>query len=92
MRPDGTIDRSDIQSEEMWTGTAYGLASFLLLRGLDEEAWATAYGVYRVTYETSGLWFRTPEAFDVDNNYRASLYQRPLAIWAMETALRVRAE
>ena len=90
MRPDGTIDQSDLQSAEMWTGTAYGLASFMLLRGLDAEAWGTAYGVYRVTYETSGLWFRTPEAFDVNNNYRASLYQRPLAIWAMETALRVR--
>lgn len=92
MRPDGSIDTSDIQSEEMWTGTAYGLASFMLLRGLDAEAWATAYGVYRVTYETSGLWFRTPEAFDVNNNYRASLYQRPLTVWALETALRVREE
>jgi non-lysosomal glucosylceramidase len=90
MRPDGTIDTSDMQSQEMWTGTAYGLASFMLMRGLDEEAWATAYGVYRVTYETSGLWFRTPEAFDVNGNYRASIYMRPLAIWAMETALRLR--
>ncbi len=90
MRPDGSIDTSDLQSQEMWVGTAYGVASFMLLRGLDEQAWGTAYGVYRVTYETSGLWFRTPEAFDVDGNYRASIYQRPLAIWAMETALRVR--
>lgn len=92
MRPNGEIDRSDLQSQEMWVGTTYGLASFMLNRGLDEEAWATAYGVYRVTYETSGLWFRTPEAFDVNGNYRASLYQRPLAIWAMETALRLRRE
>ena len=92
MRPDGTIDQSDIQSQEMWTGTAYSLASFMLMRGMDDEAWATAHGVYRVTYETSGMWFRTPEAFDVEGNFRASLYQRPLAIWAIETALRVRGE
>lgn len=92
MRPSGEIDTSDIQSQEMWVGTTYGLASFLLNRGLDALAWETAYGVYRVTYETSGLWFRTPEAFDVNGNYRASLYQRPLAIWAMETALRLRDE
>lgn len=92
MRPDGTVDQSDIQSQEMWTGTTYGLASFMLLRGLDDMAWATAHGVYRVTYVTSGLWFRTPEGFDVNGNYRASLYQRPLAIWAMEAALRLRAQ
>ena len=91
MRPDGSIDTSDMQSQEMWTGTAYGLASFMLLRGMDEEAWATAHGVYNVTYVTKGMWFRTPEAFDVDGNYRASVYQRPLAIWAMELALNLRA-
>ena len=62
----------------------------MLMRGMDDEAWATAHGVYRVTYETSGMWFRTPEAFDVEGNYRASLYQRPLAVWAIETARRVR--
>jgi non-lysosomal glucosylceramidase len=90
MRPDGAIDMTDIQSQEMWTGTTYGVASFMLLRDLDEQAWNTAYGVYRVTYETSGMWFRTPEAFQLDGNYRASLYMRPLAIWAMETALRLR--
>jgi non-lysosomal glucosylceramidase len=40
-----------------------------------------------VTYER-GLWFRTPEAYDRDGNYRASLYLRPLAIWAIEEARR----
>ncbi|MFN8528277.1 MAG: non-lysosomal glucosylceramidase [Anaerolineae bacterium] len=91
MRPDGTIDTSSTQSEEMWSGITYGLASFMLLRGMEEQAWATAYGVYRLTYESGGMWFRTPEAFDVDGAYRASEYLRPLAIWALETALRLRA-
>jgi non-lysosomal glucosylceramidase len=90
MRPDGQIDTSDLQSQEMWTGTTYGVASFMLMRGLDDEAWGTAYGVYHVTYETLGYWFRTPEAIDINGNFRASLYQRPLSIWAMETALRLR--
>jgi non-lysosomal glucosylceramidase len=40
-----------------------------------------------VTYER-GLWFRTPEAYDEDGNFRASLYLRPLAIWTIEEALR----
>ncbi|MDX2162501.1 MAG: non-lysosomal glucosylceramidase [bacterium] len=90
MRPDGSIDTSSKQSEEMWSGVTYALASFMLMRGMDEQAWATAYGVYKQTYETGGMWFRTPEAFDVEGNYRASEYLRPLAIWAIETALRTR--
>jgi hypothetical protein len=29
-------------------------------------------------------WFRTPEAWDITGSYRASMYMRPAAIWAME--------
>jgi non-lysosomal glucosylceramidase len=86
-RPDGTVDVSSEQSQEVWTGTTYALAAFMLSRGLAEEAWATASGVDRVV-EERGYRFRTPEAYDVDGNFRASMYLRPLAIWAMEHALR----
>jgi len=58
----------------------------MLGRGLDDEAWQTARGAWNVTYNR-GLWFRTPEAYDENGNYRASLYLRPLAIWAIEDAL-----
>jgi hypothetical protein len=37
-----------------------------------------------VSYEAKGYWFRTPEAWDITGNYRASMYMRPAAIWAME--------
>lgn len=30
MLPDGSIDVSAIQSEEMWTGVSYGLAAFFI--------------------------------------------------------------
>ena len=63
----------------------------MLGRGLDDEAWQTARGAWNVTYNR-GLWFRTPEAYDGDGNFRASLYLRPLAIWAIEHALAGRAE
>ena len=53
-------------------------------RGLGDRPGAAA-----VTYER-GLWFRTPEAYDRRGNFRASLYLRPLAIWAIEEALRRR--
>jgi non-lysosomal glucosylceramidase len=58
-------------------------------RGLFEEGWQTAEGAVAVTYER-GLWFRTPEAYDREGNFRASIYLRPLAIWAIEEALRRR--
>jgi non-lysosomal glucosylceramidase len=37
-----------------------------------------------VIYESKGYWFRTPEAWDVNGNFRASMYMRPAAVWAME--------
>ena len=89
MRPDGTIDGSSEQSAEVWAGTAYALAAFMIGRGLVDEGWDTARGVVRTTYER-GLWFRTPEAYDADGNFRATIYLRPLAIWAIEEALRRR--
>lgn len=86
MRLDGSIDTSSEQSKEVWVGTTYALAAFMIGRGLAEEGWATARGAAAVTYGR-GLWFRTPEAYDRDGNFRASLYLRPLAIWAIEEAL-----
>jgi non-lysosomal glucosylceramidase len=40
--------------------------------------------VFHTTYETKGYWFRTPEAWEESGYYRASMYMRPAAIWAME--------
>jgi non-lysosomal glucosylceramidase len=55
-------------------------------RGLVKEGWHTAEGVVRGVWER-GLWFRTPEAYDRNGDFRASIYLRPLAIWAIEEAL-----
>jgi non-lysosomal glucosylceramidase len=89
MRPDGTVDDSSEQSQEVWVGTTWALAAFMLHRGMDREAWQTAAGVARVIDER-GYQFRTPEAWDRTGNFRATLYLRPLAIWAIEHALRAR--
>ena len=56
----------------------------MLSEGMKQQGYQTAEGVYHVTYETKGYWFRTPEAWDETGNYRASMYMRPAAIWAME--------
>src|SRR6267142_794451 len=81
---DGTIITTNEQVQEVWTGTTLGLAGFMLGEGMKDEAYRTAWGVYNVTYQTKGYWFRTPEAWDITGNYRASMYMRPAAIWSME--------
>jgi non-lysosomal glucosylceramidase len=88
-RPDGSVDRSSEQSQEVWPGVTYTLAALLLARGLDAEAWETALGAIRTTYE-NGFQFRTPEAWDENGDFRASIYLRPLALWALEHALSMR--
>jgi len=84
MRPDGRIDRTCLQSAEVWTGTTFTLAAALLRAGLTQEAFATAHGIYVSLYRDYGLWFQTPEAISVDGVYRALGYMRPLAIWALQ--------
>lgn len=86
MRPDGRVDTTSMQSQEVWPGTTYAVAAAMLQEGLVEEALRTAEGAVRTTYSDQGYWFQTPEAWDRDGNYRAIAYMRPLAIWAMQWA------
>jgi len=81
---DGAIIRTNEQVQEVWIGTTFSVAALMLADGLKDEGYHTAWGVYHVVYETKGYWFRTPEAYDDTGNYRASMYMRPAAIWAME--------
>jgi non-lysosomal glucosylceramidase len=74
------------QVTEVWTGATFGLASEMLLEGMRDEAFNTAKGVYNVVWRDRGYFFRTPEAYDEDGMYRASMYMRPGAIWSMEYA------
>jgi non-lysosomal glucosylceramidase len=84
MAPDGMLVKTNEQVQEVWVGTTFGLAALFLSEGMKEEAYKTAWGIYHTSYETKGYWFRTPEAWDITGNYRASMYMRPAAIWAME--------
>ena len=86
MTPTGDIiqAKDNQQVREVWGGTTFGLAAMMLNDGLKDEAYRTAWGIYHVTYESKGYWFRTPEAWDGTGNYRASMYMRPAAIWGME--------
>ena len=46
----------------MWTGTAYGVASFMLAMNLSSEGFNTAAGVYNSCWNRHGLQYQTPEA------------------------------
>ena len=81
---DGTIIRTNEQVHEVWIGTTFSVAALMLADGMKDEAYHTAWGPYHVVYESKGYWFRSPEAYDETGNFRASMYMRPAAIWAME--------
>lgn len=83
MTADGTI-LTNAEAKEVWVGTTEGFAGLLMSEGLKDEAWKTTWGLYHVIYETKGYWFRTPEAWDITGNFRAGMYMRPMAIWALE--------
>ncbi len=84
MAPNGTMILDNEQAPEVWVGTTLGFSALLLSEGRQDEAYHTARGLYHVIYESKGYWFRTPEAWDVSGNFRASMYMRPAAIWALE--------
>jgi len=81
---DGRLIATVGQAQEVWVGTTFALAAMMLQEGMTEEAYKTAWGVYDVSYNKKGYWFRTPEAWDIQGRHRATMYMRPAAIWAME--------
>lgn len=83
MGADGSIIQKD-EAKEVWVGTTLGYAGLLMSEGLKDEAWKTTWGLYHVIYESKGYWFRTPEAWDITGNFRAGMYMRPAAVWALE--------
>ncbi|XP_026484474.2 non-lysosomal glucosylceramidase [Vanessa tameamea] len=85
----GHIDTTAIQSEEVWTGVTYGLASLMIYEGMHEQAFVTAGGL-QSTLVKMGLSFETPEALYENGNHRSIAYMRPLAIWAMYQAILTR--
>jgi non-lysosomal glucosylceramidase len=84
MGADGSILDSNEQAREVWVGTTLGYAGLLMSEGLKDEAYKTTWGLYHVIYESKGYWFRTPEAWDITGDFRAGMYMRPTAVWALE--------
>lgn len=69
------------QGNDVWLGVNYALAGHLLTHGWQKEATKILEAVVRTTY-TRGFQFRSPESWDKDDKFMASMYMRPGAIWA----------
>ena len=46
-----------------------------------------AQGIHDAGWNTYGYHFATPEAWEINGNFRSQGYMRPLSIWAMQYAL-----
>jgi len=80
----GELLHDNNQVEEVWAGTTFSVASHMISEGMRDQAFQTAKGIYNVVWRDRGYFFRTPEAYNADGLYRASMYMRPGAIWSME--------
>ncbi|CAJ0582793.1 unnamed protein product, partial [Mesorhabditis spiculigera] len=90
IRTNGRIDTSSIQSEEIWTGTAYSLATLHFLCGQLTEGLELCEGMHQNIWNTFGMQYQTPEAIFPANYYRAIGYLRPLSVWSTLAALQMK--
>ncbi len=81
---DGLLVSADANLDAAADAAVWGALSNAGQTCIGIERVYVAQGVYHTSYESKGYWFRTPEAWDITGNYRASMYMRPAAIWAME--------
>ena len=83
LRPGGVPEKPNATHPlEVWTGINFGLAAFLLQTGMQQEAFQLTEVVVQQIYE-NGLQFRTPEAITAKGTFRACMYLRAMAIWAI---------
>ncbi len=85
--PGGVPEKPDATHPlEVWTGINFGLAALLLQTGMKSEALQLAEVVVGQIYQ-NGLQFRTPEAITAKGTFRACMYLRAMAIWAIYSVL-----
>lgn len=87
MKPNGQVDISSVQSEEMWIGVTDALASLMIYENMNDTAWQTIRGLYNLCYNELGLAFQMPEAIFKSNVFRSLGYMRPLCIWSIQYAI-----
>ncbi|PPD82945.1 hypothetical protein GOBAR_DD20123 [Gossypium barbadense] len=65
------------------------LAASMIHEGLVDMAFHTACGIFEAAWSEEGFGysFQTPEAWNIDDQYRSLLDIRPFAIWVKQSAL-----
>ncbi|XP_023637502.1 non-lysosomal glucosylceramidase isoform X2 [Capsella rubella] len=89
MSPDGKVDTNSLVSKEVWAGTTYSVAACMIQEGQRDKGFKTASGIYEAVWSDRGIScsFQTPEAWNMNDEYRSLCYMRPLAIWAIQWGL-----
>ena len=82
-RTSGGLPVKIAQGNDAWAGVNYALAGHLLIRGRRRHAEKILRCVNNWLY-SRGMLFRTPEGWDADGKFVASMYMRPGAIWALQ--------
>ncbi|MFC1482888.1 GH116 family glycosyl hydrolase [Candidatus Margulisiibacteriota bacterium] len=71
------------QANDVWVGANYAFASLLFHFGMHKEAEKIVNTMIKITFE-KGFFFRTPEGWDTEGHFTATMYMRPNAIWSLE--------
>ncbi|MDR2428238.1 MAG: hypothetical protein LBD62_00350 [Candidatus Margulisbacteria bacterium] len=71
------------QGRDIWVGTNFALCSLFLKNGLRREAEKILNLMAEIIYRR-GFFFRTPEGWDANGHFTATMYMRPNAIWSLE--------
>ena len=86
MRPDGKVDTTSMQSQEVWTGVTYAAGRGHAARGLGRPGVQYRRGRCPHHLRAQRLLVPNPRSVGPQGNYRSIAYMRPLAIWAMQWA------
>ena len=79
---DTEFNPAGCQVAEVLAGISLGFACQLRSAGREDCADEVFRAIYQAVYETHGLWFRTPAAWNEQRAFRAEMNLRPLVVWA----------
>jgi non-lysosomal glucosylceramidase len=71
------------QGRDVWVGANFALATLFMKNGMEKEAQEVLDTMSDIIYRR-GFFFRTPEGWDTEGQFTATMYMRPNAVWALE--------
>jgi non-lysosomal glucosylceramidase len=71
------------QGRDVWVGANFALVTLYIKHGMSQEAQSILNTMSSAIYQR-GFFFRTPEGWDTQGHFTATMYMRPNAIWALE--------